>query len=74
MKQYPVHGQDHPRRRAGVLLQVDVAPNCYGGELASIIEHPTPELEAASNRLTAGYGFSVADFEAMRLQPRGSSL
>ena len=52
--------------RPGLLLQVDVAPNWYGGDLAPIIQHPTPELEAASRVLTERHGFSVIDFESVQ--------
>jgi ubiquinone/menaquinone biosynthesis C-methylase UbiE len=53
-------------RRPGLLLQVDVAPSCYGGELAAISDHPTPELEAASRRRTENEGFSALDFTSLQ--------
>jgi SAM-dependent methyltransferase len=53
-------------RRPGLLLQVDVAPGCYGGELAAIIAHPTPELEDASRYLTEVAGFSAVDFDSVQ--------
>ena len=53
-------------RRPGVLIQVDVAPGWYGGELASIIQHPTPELEIASRLLTEQHGFAAEDFESLQ--------
>ena len=52
--------------RPGLLLQVDVAPGCYGGELAAIIDHPTPELEDASRYLTEDEGFSAIDFSTVQ--------
>jgi SAM-dependent methyltransferase len=57
-------------RRPGLLLQVDVAPGCYGGELASIIGHPTPELEATSRQLVEAQGFTAVD--VVTLQEYGS--
>jgi hypothetical protein len=53
-------------RRPGLLLQVDVTPGCYGGELAAIIDHPTPELENASRYLTEQEGFSAVDFDSVQ--------
>ena len=53
-------------RRPGLLLQVDVAPGCYGGELAAIIAHPTPELEDTSRYLTEDEGFSAVDFTTVQ--------
>jgi SAM-dependent methyltransferase len=53
-------------RRPGLLLQVDVAPGCYGGELAATIDHPTPELEGASRRLVKEEGFAAMDFTTVQ--------
>jgi len=53
-------------RRPGLLLQVDVAPGYYGGELAAIIDHPTPELEDTSQRLVKDEGFSAMDFTTVQ--------
>lgn len=53
-------------RRPGLLLQVDVAPGYYGGELAAIIDHPTPELEDTSQRLVKDEGFSAIDFTTVQ--------
>ena len=53
-------------RRPGLLLQVDVAPGHYGGELAPIIGHPTPELEVASRHLTEQCAFCALDFESVQ--------
>lgn len=53
-------------RRPGPLLRVDIAPGCYGGELAPVIGHPTPALAATSTRLTEREGFSAVDFESVQ--------
>jgi SAM-dependent methyltransferase len=53
-------------RRPGLLLQLDVAPGCSGGELAAIIAHPTPELEAAFRRRTGDEGFAALDFTSLQ--------
>jgi SAM-dependent methyltransferase len=56
----------HVLRRPGLLVQVDVAPGRYGGELAAIIDHATPELEEASRRLTEDEGFWAMDFATVQ--------
>jgi ubiquinone/menaquinone biosynthesis C-methylase UbiE len=53
-------------RRPGLLLQVDVAPDWYGGDLAPIIQHPVPELAVASRDLTEDHGFSIIDFDSVQ--------
>jgi hypothetical protein len=51
----------HMVRRPGWPLQVDVAPEWYGGDLAPIIQHPVPDLENASRDLTEHRGCSAID-------------
>jgi ubiquinone/menaquinone biosynthesis C-methylase UbiE len=53
-------------RRSGLVARVDVAPDWYGGELAPIIQHPTPELAATSRDLTERHGFAVLDFDSVQ--------
>jgi SAM-dependent methyltransferase len=53
-------------RRPGLLLQVGIAPNWYGGELDPIIQDPAPALEATSRDLTEHHGFSMIDFESVQ--------
>lgn len=53
-------------RRPGLLLKLDIAPGWYGGELASVIQESTPELEAASRNLTQHQGFAFEDFESVQ--------
>jgi ubiquinone/menaquinone biosynthesis C-methylase UbiE len=50
--------------RPGLLLQVDIAPGWYGGELASVIQDPAPDLEANSRNLTTNHHFQVIDFKS----------
>jgi ubiquinone/menaquinone biosynthesis C-methylase UbiE len=53
-------------RRPGLLLQVDIAPDWYGGDLAPIVEHSVPELATASRDYSEHHGFSVTDFESVQ--------
>jgi ubiquinone/menaquinone biosynthesis C-methylase UbiE len=50
----------------GLILQLDVASDWYGGELNQIINHPTPELTAGNRRLVEGLGFSRLEFDSVQ--------
>lgn len=50
-------------RAPGLLISVEIAPGWYGGELSAIINHPTPELADADQRLTRELGFAYRDVE-----------
>ena len=53
-------------RSPGLLIHVDVAPGWYGGELSHVIQHPTPELDAKSDRLMQQFGCSFDDAESIQ--------
>lgn len=53
-------------RRPGLIVLIDIAPGDYGGDLHSVLNHPTPELEIHSNRLVNDLGFSFEDKEIVQ--------
>lgn len=53
-------------RRGGLILRLDIPPGWYGGDLNAILEHPTPELERETRRLTEDLGFSYFDFDSIQ--------
>ena len=50
----------------GLILQLDVASDWYGGELNPIINHPTPDLTARNQRLVEELGFSRLEFDSVQ--------
>jgi ubiquinone/menaquinone biosynthesis C-methylase UbiE len=53
-------------RRPGFIVLIDIAPGYYGGDLHSVLNHPTPELEIHSNRLINDLDFSYEDKETLQ--------
>ena len=43
------------------VIQVDIPPGWYGGELAGVINHPTPELEMMDRIFVEEFGFTYWD-------------
>jgi ubiquinone/menaquinone biosynthesis C-methylase UbiE len=50
----------------GLLIHVEIAPDWYGGELTTIINHPTPDLAERSQQLIEEWGCSYLDFDAVQ--------
>lgn len=53
-------------RRPGLIVLIDIAPGHYGGDLNSVLKHPTPELQRHSDRLVNDLGFSYEDRETVQ--------
>lgn len=50
----------------GLFIRLEIAPDWYGGELTTIINHPTPELTRISQQLIEEWGCSYLDFDAIQ--------
>ncbi len=50
----------------GLILQLDIASDGYGGELNQIINNPTPEVAEGNRRLVEELGFSRLTFDAVQ--------
>lgn len=53
-------------RRPGLMVLVDIATGYYGGDLNSVLQHPTPELQEHSDRLVKDLHFSFEDRESVQ--------
>ena len=53
-------------RPGGLMLQLDIATDWYGGELNQVISHPTPDLTERNRRLVEELGFSRIVFDSVQ--------
>lgn len=53
-------------RRPELIVLIDIAPGHYGGDLNSVLKHPTPEIQDHSDRLVNDLGFSYEDNEIIQ--------
>ena len=53
-------------RPGGLILRLDIAPGWYGGELRTVVDHPTPDVAEASRFLIEERGFSYVDFDSVQ--------
>jgi SAM-dependent methyltransferase len=53
-------------RPGGLIVSVDIPPRWYGGDLNSVLRHPTPELGRWTRHLQLEEGFSFVDFESVQ--------